>query len=128
MGVSADVVGIATLARLCEHGGMSAQTTGVIPTLTRGQRLTVAMEYADLKPEAMALQMRCSATTIRNYLSERTRIDWAHLSMWAAVTGVDATWLETGEAGSDSGPGLKVVHRQGLEPRTRWLGVGSVAA
>jgi hypothetical protein len=103
---------VATLARLCEHGLMSAQTTGVIPTLTRGQRLTVAMEYADLKPETMALQMRCSATTIRNYLSERTRIDWAHLSMWAAVTGVDAHWLETGEAATGDGPGIGVTRRE----------------
>ena len=85
---------------------MSTQTHGVIPTLTRGQRLTVAMEYAGLKPEGMALQLRCSATTIRNYLSERTKIDWAHLALWSQVTGVDAAWLETGEAGPTNGPGL----------------------
>lgn len=91
---------------------MSTQTVGVIPTLTRGQRLTVAMEYAGLKPEGMALELRCSATTIRNYLSERTRIDWAHLAMWAQITGVDTTWLETGEAatgGPDDGLSLPQV-------------------
>lgn len=85
---------------------MSTQTTGVVPTLTRGQRLTIAMEYAGMKPETMALQMRCSATTIRNYLSERTKIDWAALAMWARVTGVDQTWLDTGYASTPGGPVL----------------------
>ena len=100
---------------------MSIQSAGVIPTLTRGQRLTVAMEYASMKPESMALELRCSATTIRNYISGRTNIDWAHLALWAQVTGVDATWLETGEAGPTNGPGLTSVAGTGFEPVTSGL-------
>ena len=100
---------------------MSAQTHGVIPVLTRGQRLTVAMEYGGYKPETLAVQMRCSATTIRNYISGRTAIDWPHLVMWANLTGVDADWLSTGAAGPTSGPGRATVAGTGFEPVTSGL-------
>lgn len=80
-----------------------------MPVLTLGQRLNVAMENAGLKPESLAPQMRCSATTVRNYLSGRTRIDYANLVLWSQITGVRLDWLEAGKAGPDSGPGLSVV-------------------
>lgn len=60
-----------------------------------------------MKPEGMALQMRCSATTIRNYISGRTNIDWAGLALWARITGVDQEWLDTGYTSSPGGPGLE---------------------
>ena len=91
------------LVKVCHTRGMSIQTAGVIPTLTKGQRLLVAMEYADMKPEDMAVQLRVSATTVRNYLAERTKIDWAHLSLWADATGVDLAWLDTGATVPRSG-------------------------
>jgi len=97
---------------------MTVQTSGVIPALTRGQRLTVAMEYAGYKTETMALQMRCSATTIRNYITGRTRIDYPALKAWADITGVDLGWLETGQAGPTDGPGLTSVAGTGFEPVT----------
>lgn len=105
---------------------MSIQTAGVIPVLTRGQRLTIAMEHAGMKPEDMALELRVSATTIRNYVSERTKIDWAHLRMWSDVTGVDLAWLDTG-AVVPQGGGLESVERMGkrqddtLGPDVRFL-------
>jgi hypothetical protein len=76
---------------------MTIQTERAIPTLTLGQRLTVSMEYAGMKPETLAPQMRCSAATIRNYIAGRTRIDYAHMRLWAEITRVDLDWL-TGEA------------------------------
>lgn len=72
---------------------MTIQATGIVPTLTTGQRLDIAMQHAGLKPESMAVQMRCSATTIRNYLAGRTRVDYAHMAMWAQITGVSLDWL-----------------------------------
>lgn len=82
---------------------MTTQATGIVPTLTRGQRLSIAMSHAGLTADGMAAQMRCSAGTIRNYISGRTRIDFAHLSMWSQVTGVDLGWLEgDGEDGPDA--------------------------
>lgn len=100
---------------------MSAQIEGVVPVLTRGQRLNVAMENAGLKPETLAPQMRCSATTIRNYLSGRTRIDYANLALWAKITGVRLDWLEAGQAGPTDGPGLTSVAGTGFEPVTSGL-------
>ena len=88
---------------------MSTQAEGVVPVLTLGQRLNVAMENAGLKPESLAPQMRCSATTVRNYLSGRTRIDYANLVLWSQITGVRLDWLEAGQAGPDNGPGLSLL-------------------
>jgi len=70
-------------------------STGTIPTLTLGQRLTVSLQHAGMSPEDMARELHCSATTIRNYISGRTRIDWAHQVMWAQITGVSLEWLTT---------------------------------
>lgn len=77
---------------------MTTQTTpvtGVIPELTLGQRLRISLEHADMSPESMALALHCNATTVRNYLSGRTKIRWPELVLWAEVTGVDREWLST---------------------------------
>jgi transcriptional regulator with XRE-family HTH domain len=82
---------------------MTIQAAGVIPVLSLGQRLDIAMHHGGYKPETLAAEMRCSATTIRNYLSGRTHIDYAHASMWAQLTGVDLDWLLDGKASVTGG-------------------------
>ena len=84
--------------------GMTIQASGIIPTLTLGQRLDVARKHGGYKPETLATQRRCSATTIRNYLSGRTRIDYAHAVMWSQLTGVDLDWLLRGTQPTDREP------------------------
>lgn len=108
---------------------MSTQTEGVIPELTLGQRLTVAMEHAGYKPETLAPQLRCSATTIRNYISARTAIDYAHLLLWATVCGVDPYWLEIGTSGpGDPGPGASLVTGEFRAPHRSRAPLVSLAA
>lgn len=109
---------------------MDAQEQGTwVPEWTLGDRLRKAREVAGLEQGELAGRMGVARGTVHNYESDATtKVKRPYLREWAHVTGVSLHWLETGEAGSDNGPGLKVVHRQGLEPRTRWLGVGSVAA
>ena len=81
---------------------MTAATRGVIPTLTAGQRLMIAREYAGLSQGDLAEMIGVSNATIYraeagNKASRRT------LMAWAMATGVDLAWLETGNtpAGPD---------------------------
>lgn len=95
---------------------MATTATGIVPTLTTGQRLTIAMEHAGMKPESMAVEMRCSATTIRNYLSGRTRIDYAHMRVWSEITGWSWWGRRCCRAGllrSSSAAGRGTVAREG---------------
>lgn len=97
---------------------MSTQT-GVIPTLSRGQRLDIAMRYANLKPEDMAARMHCGATTIRNYISGRTQIDYPAMRLWADITGVDLDWIVYGH---ETEPGTAPDHalQQGWFTESSW--------
>ena len=89
--------------------------------LTLGQRLRVAMEWANLEPIDMAGALGRGETTIRNYVAERKPISRGNLVAWAVACGVDVTWLETGEAGPTNGPGLTSVAGTGFEPVTSGL-------
>lgn len=100
---------------------MTVQTAGAIPELTLGQRLTVAMEYGGYKSETMALQMRCAATTIRNYITGRTQIDYPALRAWAEITGVSLEWLETGYVPTGGPGGALPQHDSNVQPFGSWL-------
>lgn len=78
-----------------------------IPTFELRHRLELAMEAAGLKPEDMAVTLELAPTTIRNYLSGRTRPSKGAVTEWALRCGVDRDWLWKGEA-SNPGPGQGV--------------------
>ncbi len=98
---------------------------GDIPTdLPAGMRMELARRHAQMTQADMAAAIQLAPLSINRY-ERGLRAPKAHVLMaWAAVTGVDLTWLETGEVPSPGGDGTSVVVRhQGLEPRTRWFGV-----
>jgi len=112
----------ATLANLCETRDVSTDAAGAIPVLNLPQRLRVSMEWAGMAIPDMAKAMRVSERSIRNYI--KGDLDYAALMLWARVTGVDGTWLETGQAGPTNGPGLTLVAGTGFEPVTSGFQVG----
>jgi transcriptional regulator with XRE-family HTH domain len=102
---------------------MSLQTiSGVIPTLTIGQRLRVAREYAGLEQSDIAAEFGISRGSISAFERGITPPRRVFLRAWAEITGVDSHWLETGEPGPDgSGPGSDEVAGPGFEPGTSGL-------
>lgn len=77
-----------------------ATATIAPPQFELRHRLALALEHGGVRPEAMAEELGCAATTVRNYLSGRTHPKKAVLWRWAEVTGVPFEWLEQGVGGS----------------------------
>lgn len=101
--------------------------SGVIPMdLPLGMRLELARRHAGLTQTELANMLDTTQLSITRYERGKRVPKSAILMAWSAVTGVDYHWLETGEAPSPDGDGASavVVRHQGLEPRTRWFGVG----
>lgn len=98
---------------------MTIQIDGVVPQASFQRRLELAMEAAGLDVDGMAAGMRCSTTTIRNYLAGRTKMNYPKTVAWAALTGVNLHWLETGQDPYMRGPGD--VAGEGFEPSTSGL-------
>lgn len=119
---------VALIRKMFQNGPMTIQMVrGVIPELTLGQRLTVAMEYAGLTVADMARVIGRGDTTIRAYIRMSKPISPGHILAWAVTCGVDPTWLRTGRPGpEDPGPGHDVAG-PGFEPGTSGLQVLGVA-
>lgn len=63
---------------------------------TIADRLWKAREYAGLDQRQLAEQMGVSRQTVSNYENANTRPRRIVLNAWAAITGVEVAWLETG--------------------------------
>lgn len=79
-----------------------------------------------LDQQELAEAMGVSRSTVTNAERGNHGVRKIVLNAWSMATGVSAHWLQTGEApaSDDSPDGGDGVRHQGLEPRTRWLGVG----
>ena len=93
-----------------------------VPPITVGMRLRIAREWRGLQQSELALKARVARNTISNYENDQTtRINPLYLESLANALRVPVAWLETGEAGPTSGPGLTSVAGTGFEPVTSGL-------
>lgn len=58
--------------------------------------MALALEHAGVSPEEMANEIGRGITTIRNYLSGRTKPPTAAVKVWAMRCGVPYEWIEHG--------------------------------
>ena len=104
---------------------MSTAAHGTIPELTLGWRMKMAL--GEMKVQEMADALGVNRATVGRWMrDDGARPRRAYLLQWAIMTGVDATWLETGEDPADpQGPdgGVPVTSRYVVPqtPRLRAL-------
>ena len=105
------------------HMTTSVNVSGRVPAFTIGDRVRKARESAGLSQQQLADATGMARSGIVKIEGPESRPRRTSLIAIAMATGVDLTWLQTGEtpAGSDLDGG-GVVRHQGLEPRTRWFG------
>ena len=108
---------------LCHHAFMTEMTdNGVVPVLTLGWRLKMALEHADVSVADMASYLEVNRDTISRWTGGRSPVKRSTLMLWSMRTGVSLEWLETGETpGTGGGDGGLEVRHVGLEPTTSWL-------
>lgn len=96
------------------------RAAGVVPEFSLGDRLRKARELTGLDGTEFAAEVGISRTSV--YAAERGEKRPRELTLraWALCSGVDLTWLKTGETPPPAGDGVSVVHPPGLEPGTNW--------
>ncbi|MFL0579162.1 helix-turn-helix domain-containing protein [Dietzia sp. 179-F 9C3 NHS] len=96
----------------------SAYEVGRIPAIDLPVRLLVARQTAGLTQTELAKLIGSARQTVQNYEAGKSPRR-ATVMAWAMATGVNATWLLTGEAPpSDDDGASGVVRPKGLEPLT----------
>ncbi|MFB9378566.1 helix-turn-helix domain-containing protein [Kineococcus gynurae] len=100
---------------------VEVETAPGVPAWTLGWRLQRALAFADVSAGEMADELGVSRQTLSRWMGDKSPIRPIYVKQWALKTGVDAQWLQNGEAPRPAGPdeGLREVRQQGLEPRTR---------
>lgn len=63
---------------------------------TTADRLSKALDFADMSVQEMADNLGMSRQTVGNYMSGRTTPRLVVLKQWALTTGVPLEWLQTG--------------------------------
>lgn len=92
---------------------------GDIPPIELPQRLLLARAYADLNQSELAGLMGVSRKTIANAEGGAKTPLAMTIRAWAYATGVDAHWLETGEAPTGNDPdGGETTTDNGLKVRS----------
>ena len=105
------------------HMTTSVHVTGLVPAFTVADRVRKAREVAEMSQQELADATGMARSGIARIEGPESRPRRTSLIAIAMATGVDLTWLQTGETPAGSDPdGGGVVRHQGLEPRTRWFG------
>lgn len=86
----------------------TANAHGNIPEIVLRHRLRIAREEAGLSVQGLAERMGVARNTVGNAEAGKGTPRKVVLNAWALATGVDITWLETGNApaGNDPDGGL----------------------
>lgn len=77
-------------------------STFAVPELTKGWRLRMAREHAELSATDIADRLEVSQTRVSVWERDHRPIPRVYLKEWAAICRVPVDWLETGCAPSDS--------------------------
>ena len=112
------------------HMTTSTHMAGAVPHFTVADRVRKAREYAGMQQTELANAAGMARSGVARIESGKGGTPRrSSLIAIAFATGVDLTWLETGETPDPDNPvGGSEVRHQGLEPRTRWLGVPDLVA
>lgn len=100
----------------------STETAPHVPELTLGWRLRMARESAGIDVQQMAQLLSVGRSTISRWEHDGGSLRPIYLREWAAVCGVDYSWLVTGAEGKVEPPRLaspKRVRKQRRPPSTR---------
>lgn len=90
---------------MCKNVCMSIQTAGVIPDVTGGDRLRMALRHSDVGVQEMADYLGVGRNTVSRWINDKVRPSKQTLRLWSLRCGVSLEWLETGQAPtSPSGP------------------------
>lgn len=81
---------------------MIPQRARVVPVFELPDRLRRAREHAHMDQAELADSVGISRTSVGNYENGRRVPTRPYLLAWADVTGVDAVWLETGKAPTET--------------------------
>lgn len=90
-------------------GHMTTQPHHRVPQWTTGDRLRKAREEAGLDQATLAEVLGISRTTVSNHevgIGKRGT-NRMMIRAWAAATGVDPDWIETGRPPGQEPPGLR---------------------
>lgn len=111
-------------------GLMTVQLAGRVPEInTLPIRLRAARESAGFTQAGLAEVAGIGRTTISAAESGAKVPGRATITVWAFATGVDATWLRTGETESPSPEGEgQAVRHEGFEPPTFCTGTRHLVA
>ena len=91
---------------------------GVVPQVTLGWRLKLAMAQADLSQRELADKLGVDKGTINRWTTEQTKPKPGQLMACAMATGVPYVWLETGKAPADKPEPSELARPEGFEPPT----------
>lgn len=83
---------------------MTVETAGVVPELTLGWRLRMAMESADLDQKEWATYLGVDRSSITRWTHDRGPVARSHLIAVSLRSGVPLEWIESGAVPSGNGP------------------------
>jgi transcriptional regulator with XRE-family HTH domain len=79
------------------------QTHAVVPELTLGWRLRLAVAHAGISVEEIADEMGVSRSTVSRWANDRGPVREIYLKQWALRCGVPYEWLNAGAASDPTG-------------------------
>ena len=94
----------------------------VVPEFELCDRLARSLRLFPLSHGEIAELFGVNVNTVSRWLNGRNKPSKVAIAFWADMTGVDRTWLETGQAPTGTSGPIGLVRHQGLEPRTRCYG------
>lgn len=77
----------------------------MIPEWTLGDRMRKALEVSNTPVGEIAEYLEVNRATVGRWLHDKSPVKKSTLVIWAATTGVDLGWLETGTAGLENQTG-----------------------
>lgn len=73
-----------------------------VPEWTLGDRMRKALAASGTPVNEIADYLEVTPTTVGRWINDRSPVKRSTLIVWAATTGVDLGWLETGTAGLEN--------------------------
>lgn len=88
----------------------------MVPEWTLGDRMRKALDVSGTPVQEIADYLEVNRGTIGRWLHDKSPVKRSNLIIWAATTGVDLEWLETGTAGLEDQAGRDLYASRDLNP------------
>lgn len=99
----------------------------MVPEWTLGDRMRKALEVSGTPVQEISEYLDVNRATVGRWLHDKSPVKRSTLMIWAATTGVDLEWLETGTASPEAGRSMYAIRDSNPEPADmesrRFLGV-----